>query len=151
MAKNNAKLFDPTILIQAGINPRTGLPVKFDSMDGTKLVNDTRALLRVMDEQVAINRYTWYNLPDGLDGELLERILYYRGQGAFFYMEADDRYYFLPYALAGGIDVYGRYRTITPLPFAGPTATTDSNGKSKAWIEGLTKKPQYSPLFRELT
>ena len=28
MAKNNARLYDPTALIQAGINPKTGLSVK---------------------------------------------------------------------------------------------------------------------------
>jgi hypothetical protein len=29
MGKNNAKLYDPNMLIQAGIDPKTGLPLKF--------------------------------------------------------------------------------------------------------------------------
>ena len=88
-SKNNAKLYDPSLLIQAGINPKTGLPIK---MGGSPcaLKEDVRKILRIIDEQDAINRFKWYNLPDGLDGQLLERILYYRGQGAFFYMEAED-------------------------------------------------------------
>lgn len=31
MAKNNAALYDPTMLIQAGIDPKTGLPLKMVS------------------------------------------------------------------------------------------------------------------------
>ena len=54
-----------------------------------------------------------------MDGQLLERILYYRGQGAFFYMESLEKFFFLPFALDGEIDVYGRYTGITPLPFNG--------------------------------
>ena len=79
--------------------------------------------LRVLDEQNAIHRYVWYDLPPGLDGELIERMLYLRGQLAFFYLEPLNRFYCLPYALAGDIDVYGRYLKITPLIFAAVSYT----------------------------
>lgn len=141
------KLINPGELIQAGINPKTGLPLK---MGGTpcSLKEDVRKILRIIDEQDAINRFKWYNLPDGLDGQLLERILYYKGQGAFFYMETDNKFYFLPYALDGTIDVYGRFTGITPLPFGGGTA---SDGKEKPWITGLIRKPVYSIKLDEIT
>lgn len=137
MGKNNAKITDIQTYIQAGINPKTGLPVKYD--DAAVLKDNIRKNLRILDEQDAINRYVWYNLPSGLDGQLLERILYYRAQGMFFYMETDEKFYFLPYALAGTIDVYGRFKSVTPLPFNGKNSTEDD----KAWITGLVKNVKY--------
>lgn len=137
---NNSGLWDPSVIIQAGINPKTGLPVKFDS-GPTLIKQNIKKLLRIVDEQDALRRYTWYNLPDGLNGELLERILYYKGQGMFFYMPTNEQFYFLPYALDGNIDVYGRYTRVTPLPFMGSTSGEDK--KEKPWIVGLNRKPIY--------
>ena len=134
---NNARLPDINTLIQAGIDPKTGLPIRVDEEKCT-LKNDIRRVLRILDEQNAINRYTWFNLPNGLDGQLIERILYYKGQGMFFYMETDNTFYFLPYALDGSIDVYGRFKAVTPLPFNGT-----AQDKKDAWITGLTKIPVY--------
>lgn len=148
MVKNNAKIADVNTLIQAGFNPKTGLPIKADSEDKCLLKENIRKTLRVLDEQNAINRYKWYNLPSSLDGQLLERILYYKGQGMFFYMEANDSFYFLPYALYGTIDVYGRYQGVTPLPFNG--STDNEEGKEKPWITGLTRKPIYDVLGDEV-
>lgn len=139
--KNNARLTDPTMLLSAGVDPVTKLPLKVtDSME-CMLKNDIRRALRIVDEQDAVNRYNWYNLPDGLDGELLERILYYKGQGMFF--QLSENFYFLPYALNGTIDVYGRYTGVTPLPFNGQAADDDSKEKVKPWIIGLNRKPVY--------
>lgn len=137
MAKTTTgpKLPDLQSLIQAGIDPKTGLPIKCDEASD-KLKENIRRALRILDEQNAINRYTWGNLPDGLDGQLLERILYYRGQGAFFYLETRNEFFFLPYALSGTIDVYGRFKSITPLPFNGSTAP---DKPEKPWISGLIK------------
>ena len=134
---NNARLPDINTLIQAGIDPKTGLPIRVDEEKCT-LKNDIRRVLRILDEQNAINRYTWFNLPNGLDGQLIERILYYKGQGMFFYMETDNTFYFLPYALDGSIHVYGRFKAVTPLPFNGT-----AQDKKDAWITGLTKIPVY--------
>ena len=148
MTKNNAKIIDVNTLIQAGFNPKTGLPTKVDSEDKCLLKENIRKTLRVLDEQNAINRYKWYNLPSSLDGQLLERILYYKGQGMFFYMEANDSFYFLPYALNGTIDVYGRFQGVTPLPFNG--STDNEEGKEKPWITELTRKPIYDVLGDEV-
>lgn len=112
-----ANIPDVNTLIMAGINPATGLPMKFSSGIPQQLKEDIRKSLRIQDEQQAINRYTWYNLPSGLDGQLLERMLYYKGQLAFFYAESNNRFYLLPYSLNGTIDVYGRFMGITPVAF----------------------------------
>ena len=148
MAKNNAKMVDTNLILQAGINPINGLPVKVSSTQKCMLKSEIKKTLRILDEQNAINRYKWFNLPSSLDGQLLERILYYKGQGMFFYMEANDTFYFLPYALNGTIDVYGRFQGVTPLPFNGSTSNED--GKEKPWITGLTRKPIYDVLGENL-
>lgn len=111
----------------AGINPKNvycGKTVDIiaeNTNDKCMLKSGIKKQLRILDEQNAINRYVWYNLPSGLDGQLLERILYYKGQGMFFYSQTDDKFYFLPYALAGTIDIYGRFTKVTGLPFNGST------------------------------
>lgn len=146
MANKIPIMIDPNLLIQAGINPKTGLPYK--SGGSVCLKNDIKKQLEIIDRQDAINRYKWLNLPDGLSQELIERILYYRGQGMFFYMPVNSRFYFLPYTLTGkGIDVYGRYIQVTPLPFNGNSS--DDNSKDKPWIQGLTRDVQYDILLEE--
>lgn len=149
MAKNNAKIIDVKTMIQAGIDPKTGLPRKVVEGDDCYLKEQIKQEIRKNDRQIAINRYVWTGLPEGLTSDLMERVLYYKGQGALFYMNADEKFYFLPYALDGTIDVYGRYTGITPLPFAG--GTTSADGKLKPWIDGLHFEPIYEPILRELT
>lgn len=149
MAQKQPMLPNLEPFIQAGIDPKTGLPLKLAQVgEGFKLNN--KKLLRIMDEQDAVNTFTWYNLPNGLNQNLLERILYYKGQGMFFYMEANDQFYFLPYALDGTIDVYGRFTGVTPLPFNGSAAADDKDKKQKPWITGLTKIPVYDIHINEL-
>lgn len=138
-----ASMYDVNTIVQAGINPKTGLPIRMDSSAPICVKGDIKKNLRIMDEQNAVNRYTWYNLPKGLDGQLIERILYYRGQGMLFQLKG--KFYFLPYALQApedstGIDVYGRFTGVTPLPFNG----TSNDGKKDApWIRGLVFEPLY--------
>lgn len=144
--KNNARIPNVGPFIQAGIDPRTGLPIKMTDLYGGGFKKDNVKLLTIIDEQDAINRYRWYNLPNGLNQQLLERVLYYKGQGMFFYMETEDQFFFLPYALDGTIDVYGRYVDVTPLPFNGGVKT---GKKDKPWIVGLTRHCVYDILLEE--
>lgn len=142
MATNNKipTMYDLDSYIKAGINPQTGLPIKVgDNALSCVSKSDIKKQLRIMDEQDAVNRFTWYNLPSGLNSRLIERILYYKGQGMFF--KINDTFYFLPYALAGTIDVYGRFTEVTPLPFNGSTKAKD--GKELPWIPGLKRKVAY--------
>lgn len=138
MGKNNAKLYDFAPYIQAGIDPKTKMPMKMAD-NKCMLAENIKRQLRIKDETEFVRRYRWYNLPNGLDAELIERILYYRYQGAFFFMKSDMKFYFLPYALVGNIDVYGRYLHVTPVPFAGPS----EDGKERPWIVGMEKKVYY--------
>lgn len=140
---NNAKMYDPNILIAAGIDPKTGLPIKLDQ-SGCQLKADIKKQLRIKDEATAINRFTWYNLPKGLNARLIERILYYKGQGILFFLQ--DKFYFLPYALDGSIDVYGRFTSVTPLPFNG---SVGDGKKDSPWIQGLSFNPIYDIIDLE--
>lgn len=129
-----AKLPDITTLLQAGIDPKTGLPVKFTSGKKCCLKEDLKKFLRLVDEQDAVNRYVWYNVPANITSQELERMLYYKGQLCFFYDKNLDEFYFMPYALDGTIDFYGRYNTIHPVPM---TSGTDDKG-NKAQAEYLS-------------
>ena len=89
-----------------------------------------RKQLRILDEQNAVNRYTWYNLPCDLSSQELERLIYYRGQLCFFYVPEIEQFIFSPYALDGTIDYYGRYNTVHPVP----------------WAEGMEEDNKKAPL-----
>ena len=130
-----AKLPDLETLWQAGINPKTGLPVKLGGHKCT-IKEDIKKYLRLIDEQDAVNRYVWYNLPANLTSQELERMLYYKGQLCFFYDKDLEEFYFMPFALDGTIDFYGRYNTIHPVPM---TSGTDDKG-NKAQAQYLANK-----------
>lgn len=141
MGKNNAKMIDTPVYIQAGINPKTKTPIRYSQCN---LKDGILKQLEIIDAQDAINRYTWYNLPKGLTPQLMERILYYRGQAALF--KLGDTFMFLPYALSApedsvGIDMYGRFTGITPLPFHGTTSQDKDDKKTP--FQGLIWKPVY--------
>lgn len=97
---------------------------------------DIKKYLRLIDEQDAVNRYVWYNLPANITSQELERMLYYKGQLCFFYDKDLEEFYFMPYALDGTIDFYGRYNTIHPVPM---TSGTDDKG-NKAQAQYLAEK-----------
>lgn len=145
MGKNNAKLIDPSLIIQAGIDPKTGLPIKLVSVNGCELKSNIKKVMRIIDEQTAVNRYVWYNLPSGLSGQMIERILYYKGQAMFFYSKELDQFFFLPYALDGSIDIYGRFTSVKPLPFNGSTEVKKGEKLSpiSRYITSLSREPIY--------
>ena len=120
MSKNKTpSMIDPSIYKQAGIDLKTGKPSRF--VDATKLKESMRLVMRLIDEQDAVNRYKWYNLPANISSEELERLLYYKGQLCFFYFKQLDEFYFMPFALDGTIDFYGRYNSIHPVPMSSGT------------------------------
>lgn len=102
-----------------------------------------KKLLRINDEQVAVNRYKWYNLPPELNGNLMERILYYRGQVMVFFAPETMKWYTLPYTLDGNLDVYGRYDGVKPLPFMGEDQLKEK-GRAIATLFGtMHRTPVY--------
>ena len=67
-----AKLPDLETLLKAGIDPKTHLPVKFSAGNKTLLKDEVKKFLRLVDEQDAVNRYVWYNLPAKITSQELE-------------------------------------------------------------------------------
>ena len=133
--KGKPVLPDIETLIQAGINPETGLPLKFGNRRCTTK-EDIKREIRINDEKIAVNKYVWYNLPMNLPSQELERMLYYKGQLCFFYLKDLDQFFFMPYALDGTIDFYGRYNTIHPVPMT--SGTTDKGNKAQAeYLESI--------------
>ena len=132
-------------LIAAGIDPQTGLPAKVTGSSPCFLKENIKRNLRIIDEQDAVNRYTWYNLPDGLNGQMLERMLYYKGQLCFFYFKEMNKFYFMPYALDGGIDFYGRYVGVHPIPFSG--GTTDEEKKQASKQMTILSEKKLKPMY----
>ena len=124
-----AFLGDPNMYLRAGINPVSGAPTREDVCD---LKSGMKKILRVIDQQDAIKRYKWYNLPCELTSEEVETLLYYNGTLCFFYFKEIDRFFFMPYTLNGSIDFYGRYNSITPVPLA---ATSESKTEKKRVAE----------------
>ena len=120
-------MIDPSIYKQAGIDLKTGLPTR--AIEGTNLKASMKKVMRLIDEQDAVNRYKWYNLPCNISSEELERLLYYKGQLCFFYFKQLDEFYFMPFALDGSIDFYGRYNTIHPVPMS--IGTEDDKAKEQ--------------------
>ena len=89
--------------------------------------------LKNIDYQQFLTRFRWNNLPEGLDSELFERILYYSGSAMFFYIKELKHFYFLPYGMSGdktqtGIDFYGRFNKLKPYSFNG---STDGSGEQE--------------------
>lgn len=100
---------------------------------------DALANFRVLDELNFVNRFKWTGLPSGIDGQLLERILYYKRKAILFYVPELNKFYFLPYATEGKYNVYGRASKCRPLIFGGSAQDKDVN-----FMDGLTRKPIYA-------
>lgn len=134
-----AKMIDIQTMIQAGIDPKTKMPTRLD-LSGEEFKNNFRRVFRIIDEQDAVNRYKWFNLPCDLSSEELERLIYYKGQLCFFYFKDLGRFYILPYALDGTIDFYGRFNSVHPIPFAiGTTEEERRKGMSESEYQNFRK------------
>lgn len=141
-------IYDPTPIIMSGIERALRAAGKIKSGCRKNFAENIKPAfklaLRIKDEQNAVMRYRWYNLPGQITGELIERMLYYRGQLAFAYLEdvvADGetlfpgRFVMLPYTLIGdtenptALDEYARFKTIRLVPVAGTEVIKTENGQ----------------------
>lgn len=136
MAKNNAFLPNIQLLMSMGFDPKTGLPQKFSA--GNDLKGGIKASLRIMDEQDAVNAVRWKNIPADVPTNELERMLYYYSSLAFFYIPELKEFYFMRYALDGGLDFYGRYNYIHPVPMT--AGTKEENKAQIEYLAGLKLK-----------
>lgn len=161
MSKNGApRLIDPRPYIQAGVDPKTGgkLQAPSSTLGQTSPIKEAFKLaLRIKDEQNAVMRYSWYNLPDGLDGELVERMLYYRGQLAFAYIKDLDRFFLLPYTLCAdsdhptSLDAYARFASVKLIPFSSVDQVKGDESSLKRKAEEARKRASLITILSALT
>lgn len=79
--------------------------------------------LRVRGQSEFYTRFIWKNLPNGIDGQELERMLYYRAFVGLFY-DKEFGFLFLPVKQAtkpnsNSIGFRGRWKYAEPVPFNG--------------------------------
>lgn len=144
----NARLPDVDTIRAMGMNPAQvdkllaymakNKGPSFDNVDAI------RKVLRKNDRQDFIKRFQWHNLPNDLDGEFIERVLYYRYSGIFFYIPELETFNFLPWVGQGGIDEKGRWKQCKPLPFCGASEKkSDEERAEEVYIPGLVLTPVY--------
>lgn len=71
-----------------------------------------------------VNRFKWSGLPPGLNSNIIETLVYYKGQVAFFCV--GENYYILPFVYTGQINHYGIQTRLIPISFNG-TVEDDVN------------------------
>lgn len=138
-------MYDTISLTGAGI-PLSGKMLKYGNavdQDGKIITPNPKdfnlqydSLYNIMREQNMIEtfeRYMWTDIPFGLTQDIIERILFFRGKGIFYFNDKIEKFQFLPFTLNGVIDEYGRYTRCNTLPFIG----TDEETKDKK-----VKKPR---------
>ena len=144
-------MYDTNTFLQAGIPQNKNMLKYGNAIDQNgnavtpNLINKNLSydsLFNIMREQnkiETIERYFWVNVPFGLTADIIERLLFYRGRGVLYFNDKVDKFQFLPFALNGVIDEYGRYTACNTLPFTG----VDTDEKKK-------KQKQQSLVYENL-
>lgn len=136
-------IYDTMSFIQSGI-PQNKKMLKYgnaiDQNGNTVTPNLSKynlnydSLFSIMRHQNMIEtleRYMWTNIPFGLTADLIERILFFRGKGVFYFNDKVEKFQFLPFALNGIIDEYGRFTACNTLPFTGTDEVENDIKKKK--------------------
>ena len=137
-------MYDTNSLLLAGI-PQSKNMLKYGNAidqngnvitpNPSKYNLDYSSLFAIMREQNMIEtfeRYMWTNVPPGLTQDLIERLLFFRGKGVFYFNDKVEKFQFLPFALNGVIDEYGRFTKCNTLPFTGVDEVEEKNSKKKS-------------------
>lgn len=77
-----------------------------------------------------VSRFKWEGLPPGLNANLIETMLYVKGQLAMFKLA--NKYYILPFAYSGDINHYGVQTELIPLSYSGTIENKDKDTKEFA-------------------
>lgn len=132
--------YDIDTIKQAGIDPQSVIPKKRlkaalagGSIIPCNLRDGIMKLLRVKDEQDAVNRYVHRGIPLDMSSQEVEWMLYYYGNLCFFYCEPLEKFLLLPYTLSEGLDLTARYEYVTPVPLALASADKKDEEKLRAY------------------
>ena len=154
MKGNSKPAFLPNLkpIIAAGINPKTGLPNKMGDPGKRDVKGKIKKMLKQVDVKTATNRYVWYNLPCDLSSQELERLIYYRDTLIFFYLEEEDKFYFMIPTLDSdaGLDFYGRWNGCQPIPYT--WGKEKASAKVTEYLSKIHLKCVYAPKqYEDLT
>lgn len=143
------RMYDTALLLAAGIDRAilNNALIAKGARRRTSTLEDFKKSLRVLDEQDAVNRYAWHNIPGGITSQELERMVYYKGQLIIFYWDKLEKFYFMPYTLDGTIDFYGRYNRVHPVPFF--EGKDEEKDKIREILSTIKLEPQYDVLDDE--
>ena len=139
----------------AGIDAKTGFPIKAMMSDNGYLKKGIKMQLRDLDKKTAINKGKWYNIPLDISGQFLEKMLYYKYKLCLFYNKPLNRFFILPFTLSAtedggnGLDEYGRYTRIKPIAYVAGSDADEKNHKSTAleqYLSKLSLKVRYAPV-----
>lgn len=140
-------MYDTTSILNSGIGLTKNMLKYGNSIDqyGNTIVPNLRkysldydSLFAIMRQQNMIEtfeRYMWVNVPFGITQDIIERLLFFRGKGVLYFNDKVEKFQFLPFALNGVIDEYGRYTKCNTLPFTG--VDSDEKAKSKKKTQQL--------------
>lgn len=135
MGNKKPFMLDTNLLEQTGI---LNLYKKCVSENKIDLKDKMRIIMRVVDETDAIGRYEWGDIPTVISSNECERLLYYRGRLALFYLIETDKFYLMPYT-GHGLDFYGRFANLTPVPIC----TEDENPEAYNILKNKSFKAIY--------
>lgn len=142
-------MYDPQMWAKAGVDPATGLPDR--AIPCGKLKRDIKINLRVKDEQDAVNRYVWRNIPFNMSSQEIERLLYQKQSLIFFYSKDFDQFMILPYALDSGLDFWGRYQYVHPVPIAAGEGASDDVKKQTAVMTEYLRNIKLKVIYDVVT
>ena len=137
-------MYDTSSILEAGIG-LTGRMLKYGNaidQNGNAITPNPQkynlnydslyAIMRQQNMIETLERYMWTNIPFGLTADLIERLLFFRGKGVFYFNDKVEKFQFLPFALNGVIDEYGRFTSCNTLPFTGVDQVEEGGKKSKS-------------------
>lgn len=113
------------------------------------LKDQMRMILRIMDEQDAIGRYKWGNLPKNfrMISDEIERLVYIKGNLILFKFKETDEFMVMPYT-GVNIDYNGRFTTVTPVPISNEDGYTLAK-EIRNQLENLKLKVFYTIPSKE--
>ena len=104
-------------------------------------------------EELIVSRYTYKNLPEGMEDWEIEDLLFWKGSGIGFKYPATGTMLLLPVTNGGDLDIKGRMQYGTPLSMNGvempynlrmlPDLTGTEKQEAVLWMNNLKMTPTY--------
>lgn len=116
-------------------------------------VGDYEPFIRDIDLQQYTSRYKWEGLPEYLPDNIIERLLYYKGNICLFFN--GGTFYALPYAFSGKLNTYSYPTAVKPIALNGKSfgskeLNTYANGQLNKNAECVILTDRIPTSFNDL-